>query len=90
MAKRPQKKKQGKQPVTPKSQSPPAALPPRPVRKRELFDQDAPSPVRRTSSQLTAPRPVRTRVEPPAQPPRQDPTRVHVDSVQQVSQARRG
>lgn len=89
MAKRPQKKKQGKQPVTPKSQSPPAALPPRPVRKRELFDQDAPSPVRRTSSQLTAPRPVRTRVEPPAQPPRQDPTRVHVDSVQQVSQARR-
>lgn len=89
MAKRPQKKKQGKQPVTPKSQSPPASLPPRPVRKRELFDQDAPSPVRRTSSQLTAPRPVRTRVEPPAQPPRQDPTRVHVDSVQQVSQARR-
>ena len=89
MANRPQKKKQGKQPVTPKSQSPPAALPPRPVRKRELFDQDAPSPVRRTSSQLTAPRPVRTRVEPPAQPPRQDPTRVHVDSVQQVSQARR-
>lgn len=89
MAKRPQKKKQGKQPVTPKSQSPPASPPPRPVRKRELFDQDAPSPVRRTSSQLTAPRPVRTRVEPPAQPPRQDPTRVHVDSVQQVSQARR-
>lgn len=89
MAKRPQKKKQGKQPVTPKSQSPPASIPPRPVRKRELFDQDAPSPVRRTSSQLTAPRPVRTRVEPPAQPPRQDPTRVHVDSVQQVSQARR-
>lgn len=89
MAKRPQKKKQGKQPVTPKSQSPPAALPPRPVRKRELFDQDAPSPVHRTSSQLTAPRPVRTRVEPPAQPPRQGPTRVHVDSVQQVSQARR-
>ena len=89
MAKRPQKKKQGKQPVTPKSQSPPASPPPRPVRKRELFDQDAPSPVRRTSSQLTAPRPVRTRVEPPAQPPRQDPTRVHVDSVQQVSLARR-
>lgn len=89
MAKRPQKKKQGKQPVTPKAQSPPASPPPRPVRKRELFDQDAPSPVRRTSSQLTAPRPVRTRVEPPAQPPRQDPTRVHVDSVQQVSQARR-
>ncbi len=89
MAKRPQKKKQGKQPVTPKSQSPPASPPLRPVRKRELFDQDAPSPVRRTSSQLTAPRPVRTRVEPPAQPPRQDPTRVHVDSVQQVSQARR-
>ena len=89
MAKRPQKKKQGKQPVTPKSQSPPASPPPRPVRKRELFDQDAPSPVRRTSSQFTAPRPVRTRVEPPAQPPRQDPTRVHVDSVQQVSQARR-
>lgn len=89
MAKRPQKKKQGKQPVTPKSQSPPASPPRRPVRKRELFDQDAPSPVRRTSSQLTAPRPVRTRVEPPAQPPRQDPTRVHVDSVQQVSQARR-
>lgn len=89
MAKRPQKKKQGKQPVTPKSQSPPVAPPPRPVRKRELFDQDAPSPVRRTSSQLTAPRPVRTRVEPPEQPPRRDPTRVHVDSVQQVSQARR-
>ncbi len=89
MAKRPQKKKQGKQPVTPTSQSPPAVSPPRPVRKRELFDQDAPSPVRRTSSQLTAPRPVRTRVDPTEQSPRQDPTRVHVDSVQQVSQARR-
>ncbi len=89
MAKRPQSKKKGRQPVAPKSASPPASPPPRPVRKRELFDQDAPPPVRRSSSQLTAPRPVRTRVEPPAQPPRRDPTHVHVDSVQQVSQARR-
>lgn len=88
MAKRPQPKKKGRQPTAAHSSSPPAP-PPRPVRKRELFDQDAPPPVRRSSSQLTAPRPVRTRVEPPAQPPRQDPTHVHVDSVQQVSQARR-
>ena len=88
MAKRPEKKKQTK-PAAAKPAPRPDPTPPRPVRKRELFDQDAPPPVRRSSSQLTAPNPVRTRVEPPVQPPRRDPTHVHVESVQQVSQARR-
>lgn len=88
MAKRPQKKKQTR-PAAEKPAPRPEPAPPRPVRKRELFDQDAPPPVRRSSSQLTAPNPVRTRLEPPGQPPRREPTHVHVDSVQQVSQARR-